>query len=279
VRSLWGWALVFCVLACPQIGKSDMYWIAWEGQDWPENMNLAWVRSWGNWKGPHQGGAYRTLEDGILTYDSLYDPGVFDWYEMHRPGALDPGPGEVFLVQWRLWAEQVTGYPAYDPGLYVQSDQARGLGLAFNDTSVLSVCEQKVIAYIEPGCFHDFALWSANMYDYHFDVDGQELAVGVFHQGFSTSWLFWGDCTQGAASLHHWRFVCFGVVVAPQVGDLNCDGTFDFGDINPFVMVLSDPSGYEDVFPGCWASNGDMNGDGSVDFSDINPFVESLLAR
>jgi len=54
-------------------------------------------------------------------------------------------------------------------------------------------------------------------------------------------------------------------------GDLNCDGSVNFGDINSFVYALTDP----DAFQGC-KMNGDMNGDGSVNFKDINPFVARL---
>jgi hypothetical protein len=270
------WAVVFAALATAGIGRSETYWIAWEGDDWPENMDPPWIRAWGNWQGPGQGGAYRTLENGILTYDSLYDPGVYDWYYIERPGQLDPGPGEVFLAWWSVWTEQVVGYPPYDPGLSVQSDEARGVGVAFNDTTVFSVYEQKVLAYIEPGQFHDFGLWSADMHNYQLDIDGEEAATGVFQQGVSASWVGWGDCAQGAASLHHWDFVRLGVLVAPLTGDTNCDGTFDFGDINPFVQVLSDPGGYANTYPMCWPGNGDMNRDGTVDFGDINPFVELL---
>ena len=60
------------------------------------------------------------------------------------------------------------------------------------------------------------------------------------------------------------------------VGDLNCDGVLDFGDINPFVMRLCDPPAYESAFPNCDILNGDVNGDGRVDFDDINPFVTLL---
>jgi hypothetical protein len=61
-------------------------------------------------------------------------------------------------------------------------------------------------------------------------------------------------------------------------GDVNCDGTTDFRDINPFVLALSDPGGYGEQFPQCSILLADINGDGAVDFGDINPFVE-LLTR
>jgi hypothetical protein len=62
----------------------------------------------------------------------------------------------------------------------------------------------------------------------------------------------------------------------PGLGDVNCDGTVDFGDINPFVLALSDPAQYEVNYPGCPLENRDINGDGACDFGDINPFVAVL---
>ena len=63
---------------------------------------------------------------------------------------------------------------------------------------------------------------------------------------------------------------------AAQPGDLNCDGHVNFGDINPFVQLLSDPQGWQQQYPNCPLLNGDCNGDGLVDFGDINPFVALL---
>jgi endonuclease/exonuclease/phosphatase family metal-dependent hydrolase len=61
-------------------------------------------------------------------------------------------------------------------------------------------------------------------------------------------------------------------------GDMNCDGATDFGDINPFVVALSNPALWNQVYPGCELLNGDVNADGALDFGDINPFV-ALLTR
>jgi hypothetical protein len=61
-------------------------------------------------------------------------------------------------------------------------------------------------------------------------------------------------------------------------GDLNCDGAIGFGDINPFVLTLTDPTGYEALYPACDLLNADLNGDGTVGFGDINPFVQLLGA-
>ena len=57
---------------------------------------------------------------------------------------------------------------------------------------------------------------------------------------------------------------------------MNCDGSVNFGDINPFVLALTDWSHYPDYYPNCDIMLADINGDGYVDFGDINPFVALL---
>jgi hypothetical protein len=60
-------------------------------------------------------------------------------------------------------------------------------------------------------------------------------------------------------------------------GDLNCDGSRNFGDINPFVLALSaGESSYYAAWPDCQWYNADINADGIVGFGDINPFVALL---
>jgi len=66
---------------------------------------------------------------------------------------------------------------------------------------------------------------------------------------------------------------------APQScpGDLNCDGQVSFGDINPFVLYLSNYAVWQTTYAGCNPENGDINGDGNYPaFSDINAFVTLL---
>jgi hypothetical protein len=60
------------------------------------------------------------------------------------------------------------------------------------------------------------------------------------------------------------------------LGDLNCDGVVNFDDIDPFVLALSDPTGYAAQYPNCNILNADCNSGGYVDFNDINPFVAIL---
>lgn len=57
------------------------------------------------------------------------------------------------------------------------------------------------------------------------------------------------------------------------LGDMNCDGTVSVGDINPFVLALTDPVAYAEQYPDCELLNGDCSGDGGLSVGDINCFV------
>ncbi|MBP7746400.1 MAG: hypothetical protein KA383_09705 [Phycisphaerae bacterium] len=71
-------------------------------------------------------------------------------------------------------------------------------------------------------------------------------------------------------------FVLRGTVQS-AVGDLDCDGTVGFGDINPFVLYLANYPVWEATYVGCPPANGDIDGDGNYpSFGDINPFVTLL---
>ncbi len=60
----------------------------------------------------------------------------------------------------------------------------------------------------------------------------------------------------------------------PALGDLNCDGAVDVGDIPFFVQALTDPGG----FTGCDIGRADVNADGTTDGGDIPTFVGCVLA-
>ncbi len=63
------------------------------------------------------------------------------------------------------------------------------------------------------------------------------------------------------------------------LGDTHNDGTDDTLDIDPFVLLLTDPAGYATAFPGIDAlAVGDINIDDVVDTLDIDPFVALLTA-
>ena len=65
----------------------------------------------------------------------------------------------------------------------------------------------------------------------------------------------------------------FTVYDTTHLGDLNCDGVVDAFDIDPFVLALTDPAGYQSAYPTCNIDNADCNDDGDVNGFDIDPFV------
>ncbi len=60
------------------------------------------------------------------------------------------------------------------------------------------------------------------------------------------------------------------------VGDANCDGIVSVGDISPFVLALTDPTGYVTLYPDCDLLSADTNADGVVSVGDIAGFVSLL---
>jgi hypothetical protein len=177
---------------------------------------FGWTRNWGNWHGQYQGpGAYRTLENGILTYDSLYDPGVFDFSYIEDPGwPIDPGPNELLIMEWRLKVDTVTGWYR-DPSVALVSDTGWTVGFGFGVDHVASGFEPGVIIPVAPGVYHDYQLRSWDMLTYTLYIDGQFARIGSFWEAFPPSYVGWGDGVQGAASLHHWDWFRFGVVPEP----------------------------------------------------------------
>ena len=66
------------------------------------------------------------------------------------------------------------------------------------------------------------------------------------------------------------------LTVVGIIGDLNCDGGFNGGDIDPFFLVLRDTLSYIAQYPHCDHMLADMNGDGFVNGADIDPFFACL---
>lgn len=62
------------------------------------------------------------------------------------------------------------------------------------------------------------------------------------------------------------------------LGDMNCDGLFNGGDIDAFFLGLGDPVLWEATYPLCdLVESADMNGDGSVNGGDVDPFFQCLV--
>ncbi len=101
------------------------------------------------------------------------------------------------------------------------------------------------------------------MYNFRFDSphapEAGEVEFGLFKPGTPDSIVVTAMVPSAAPRL---------------VGDMNCDGFVSVGDINPFVLALTDAAAYRTQFPDCDELNGDCNDDGTVSIGDINCFVQ-----
>jgi hypothetical protein len=210
--------LTVLLYATVPIATAELYWVAYEGNDYPENEG--WTRVVGG------GGSGRSLEDGALVLDSRKGMSNFDLYQMSR--AIDPGPSEFFRMEWRARYDMVA--PRTDPGMSVFSDESWAVAFEFSDVDMRSVFEPGVTASFAPGVFHEFTLVSSDMRLYEVYIDGVSALVGAFDHVFSASRVGWGDVIQGAESVSRWDYFRFGVVPEPSAACIAVCGT---------VMLLS----------------------------------------
>jgi hypothetical protein len=93
------WLMFLAVLlyATVPLATADQYWVAWEGDDFPENEG--WERTISD------GGAQRSLDAGTLVLDSLHSVTIVDFYTIER--TINPDPGELFVLEWSLRVEEI----------------------------------------------------------------------------------------------------------------------------------------------------------------------------
>ncbi len=104
---------------------------------------------------------------------------------------------------------------------------------------------------------------SANLSNIFVNVTGLEIATGL---AFDLVYDLDMDDV---------RLEVIATALPALAGDFDGSGVVDTQDINPFVLALTDPSGYEAAY-GVPASTYDLTHDGLVNTEDINPFVAVL---
>ena len=174
-------------------------------------------------------------------------------YHLTTPALDFTGMTEVTLRFWRWLGVEASRY-----------DHAR-VRLSTNGASWTNVWEN-------PDSETADRAWVFQQFDISAYASNQPTVYLRWTMGTTdTSWTY---CGWNLDDIEIWATVPVQVLV----GDVNCDGHVDFGDINPFVLALTDPGSYELQYPQCPFENRDINGDGRLDFGDINPFV-ALLAN
>jgi len=183
------------------------YWVEYEPASGLFPEQAGWTRV------IHAGGAQRYFDEGALVLDGRASIQIVDYYRMDRPGALDPGVGEVFVAQWRLLVDEVNELE--DPAVTVFSDDRWSVLFDFGEDHVRSFEEPGLVAWFEPYVYHDFELRSIDMRAYELFIDGHLSLAGSFHRLVSSSLIAWGDGVQGSASLSRWDYFRFGALPEP----------------------------------------------------------------
>jgi hypothetical protein len=162
--------------------------------------------------------------------------------------------------------------PAAGEGPYQMADvTARGgAGTAVVFSQETGEPDEVLIRYrrnYAPGVWHDAILIN----DHDVSTGTWNVLSWVPRATTSTNELSYGMIyTDGLASYYSH--------LGRLPGDLNCDDVVGFGDINPFVLALTNAAGYATLYPDCDAMNGDINADNVLNFGDINPFVTLLTS-
>jgi hypothetical protein len=133
------------------------------------------------------------------------------------------------------------------------------------------------------------------------DVTIDGVAAGQWYEAGGNIWHSWRDSeflvppalTVGKSSITvrltrsnpgatswteyaYWVFSLAPVGAVPLGGDANCDGLVNNGDIDAFVLALTDSANYAAQYPSCDILSADVNGDSLVNNGDIDAFVALL---
>ncbi len=179
---------------------------------------------------------------------------------------------------------------------------------AYDGTPAIAYCNGTLLSYAE----YDGAVWSVSELDTHggsYDAPDHELfasgdpAIGVRNaltwrdrpywqevqvtpenyafQGETAMAVLGSDVPAFLVSWEEWTgakdFLYYFVAERFPLGDMNCNGTFGFDDVNPFQQYLVDPEEWEQTYPDCNELLGDINGDEVTNYDDINAFVDYLI--
>ena len=211
--------LIFvAALSCAgfSVATAEQYWIAYEGNDFPENVG--WDRHWGVHVPPGDPNSVpeRSIEDGVFVLDTTCDIWLNDYYQIER--SIDPAAGELFVAEWRVAVDELLVY--WDAGIVIARDEPPGhVAFRFGTDSVLISTED--LEFELGSGFHSFRLESPDLDEYDLYVDGGLLHQGTFEsESLLESYVAFGNGAHGASSLSRWDYVRFGTIPEPSSGTL-----------------------------------------------------------
>ncbi len=228
--------------------------------DFPMDSDPNWTAE-GAWAfgTPTGGGSHNLDPTSGHTGDNVYGYNLAGDYTDGMPvyylttAALDcTDVTETELRFWRWLGVESSRYDQAD--LAVSNDGAAWTTLWLHDGEAISE-----------------SAWSEYVYDISAIADGQ-----------ATLFVRWGiGPTDGSVTYPGWNIddvQIWGLApyVPPTLGDVNCDGVINNGDIDPFVLAVTDPVAYQAAYPSCDINHADCNQDGDINNGDIDAFLDLL---
>jgi len=234
---------------------------------WRDHIYDASGNAWGRRSNQVQG-AIRNSPNSTNAWVHLTD-------ELNTDGTPKPGCGDGRPIALRLAATVIGQHLELIPAASGATDQDI---LIFNDRAVGSpgqLFENVVKTVTLTGALPNPAFVLR-------DADGAPLTLPPGVALYDFYYLAVSDRLL-VLDFSNRLLLVFGSTPPVQVctGDLDCNGQVDFGDINPFVLFLSNFAQWETTYAGCNPLNGDINSDGTYgqgSFGDITPFVSLLTS-
>lgn len=196
--------VVLCIIGS---AMAEPFWVEYDASCGQFPEQVGWDRL------AMGGGARRSLDGGVLTLDGLASTMIVDDYGMLHP--IDLGPGESFVMHWRLRVDEVDGFA--DPGVAAFSEGFGRVSLLYSESSIYSILEVAWIADFEPHVFHDYSLVSADLLTYTLSIDSAVVYTGQMVSPSHNPGIDWGDEWEGGSSRSDWDYVGFGVVPEPSM--------------------------------------------------------------
>jgi agmatine deiminase len=187
-------------------------------------------------------------------YESTH---VYEFYVVETPDAIDD-----IQILWEGYAGQCTQVELYVWD-YVQGQWSDATGTAPENYGINR--------YADNWAGTRDGILTADIrtnFERYVNASGQVTFLIYAERGSASGYA--------KTTYHDYVAVTVTQITQSLAGDVNCDGVVNFGDINPFIMTLTDPEGWQTLYPECHLLNADANGNGSVSFDDINPFIALL---
>lgn len=265
---------------------------------WGTNWGLDgyfWISYWDKWCCQHpEMGAVSFQHVEPLRYDHIYYHDYHGWRDT-LPGALAAfnaftatADEHISAVSFFTADENVDYtikiYRQFQDGVLSDERASRSGNIAHTGFHTIDL---ETPVWITPGDDFYVCLWlsaGGHPYDRSSNIPvllGSSGRVWVDStaspgQSFYLDGEVWRDLTEFNETAN-FCMKALAVNAPPHfAGDLNCDGFLDFVDINPFVLALSNPPHYLELYPECNWYNADCNTDQRVDFRDINAFIDLL---